>query len=628
MCGIAGFLDADPERDAWRTDALLERLRQRGPDGSASALRGNVALVQTRLAVVDLSERVRYPMANERGDVWLLFNGEVYGHRELRRELEGLGHRFATACDAEVVVHGWEEWGLGLFGRLDAMFALALLDERSGELILARDRCGIKPLVRTTGARLAFASDALALVAAGLSDGETDPEALSEFMAFHYVPPPLTGLQDVVQVDPGTAVLSAADGSLRTTTWAAPIFEAPAPQAPITTDALEGALRRSVGLQLHADVPVGVLLSGGIDSALVLSLAAEHGAAPTAYTLSFEGHGDYDEVELATVAARATGAAHHIERFDVGFADALAQLAHAYDTPFADSSAIATLQLSRFVRGEVTVALSGTGGDELFAGYSRHRAHRIGQLLRLVPKPLAAALARADPGRGGEQHNTIARVRSYAVRMAAARQDDPVRQYLRLVGNTTSSTGLAAVPALRADGARERVERRFTATLSRGGSTTRQFLGFDLATYLPGDLLVKEDRATMAVGLEGRVPVLGDDVLRIAALTPDAQKHSLRRGKLALRELARRRLPEEHTKARKRGFAVPLARMLQTSWAIEARDVFGDADSALIDRRAALALVDHRAAPAADVWALAALLAWEGAVTGARRSASRSAHAS
>lgn len=625
MCGIGGFLDADPERDAWRIDALQARLRQRGPDGSSSAVRGGIALVQTRLAIVDLSDRVQYPMANEAGDVWLVFNGEVYGHRELRRELEALGHRFATDCDAEVVVHGWEQWGHDLFGRLDAMFALAILDERSGELVLARDRSGVKPLVRTTGSRLAFASDALALVGAGLSAGEPDPEALSEFLAFHYVPPPLTGLRDVVQVEPGTAVVRAADGSVRATTWAAPVFEAPAPKSPVPPEELEAALRRSVGLQLHADVPVGVLLSGGIDSALVLSYAAEHGAAPTAFTLSFEGHGDYDELALARVAARSVGAEHRVERFDVGFADAVARLAHAYDTPFADSSAIATLQLARFVRREVKVALSGTGGDELFAGYSRHRVHRIGQLLQLVPKPVAAAIARGDQRRGAEHHGKLSRVRSYAVRLAAARQDDPVRQYLRLVGATTSPAGLAAVPELRSDAGRERVQRRFASTLAAGGSATRGFLGFDLATYLPGDLLVKEDRATMAVGLEGRVPVLGNDVLAVAARTPDSQKHSLRQGKLALREVAARRLPEEHTRARKRGFAVPLARMLEGGWAAEAQAFFADSDSHLVDRRAALELVDRRPVPAADVWALAALIAWEDAVQTARRGAVRKA---
>lgn len=621
MCGIAGFIDADPQRDAWRVDALQDRLRQRGPDGSSSLVRAGVALVQTRLAIVDLSERVSYPMTNETGDVWLVFNGEVYGHRKLRLELEALGHRFATGCDAEVLVHGWEQWGLDLFGRLDAMFALALYDERHGELVLARDRCGIKPLVRTTGARLAFASDALALVGAGLSDADPDPEALAEFLAFHYVPPPLTGLRDVVQVKPGTAVVISADGSVKTTRWATSVFEAPAPQRAVSIGELEESLRRSVALQLQADVPVGVLLSGGIDSALVLSMAAEHGAAPTAYTLSFEGHGDYDELELAKVAARAARAEHRVERFDIGFADAVAQVAHAYDTPFADSSAIATLQLSRFVRQEVKVALSGTGGDELFAGYSRHRVHRIGQLLRLVPKSLTAAIARREQGRGGERHSAVAQMRSHAVRLAAAQQDDPVRQYLRLVGSTTSPAGLAAAPALRGDGARDRVERRFAATLSRGGSTTRHLLGFDLETYLPGDLLVKEDRATMAVGLEGRVPVLGNDVLAVAARTPDSQKHSLRRGKLALRELAQRRLPEEHTKARKRGFAVPLARMLETSWAAEARELFGDTDSAFVDRDAALELLDCRPVPAADIWALSALVAWEGAVQAARRGA-------
>ena len=383
MCGIAGFEASAANADAARV--LAECLANRGPDGKWVLRRDSFTLVQTRLSVIDLSDRVQYPMPNESGDVWLLFNGEIYGHGVLRRELERRGHSFATACDAEVVVHAYEEWGIDGFRRLNGMFALALLDERSGRLVLARDRFGIKPLVRRLKGPFAFASDALSLVRAGLSEGRIDPGAIEEYAAFHYVPPPRTGIEDIGQVDPGTALVRGFDGSEQVVRWADRALWETAPAGPPPRlEELDAALTAAVGRQLVADVEVGIFLSGGVDSALLLSYAAELGSRPRAFTISFPGYGDYDEQPYASRLARAFGVPHVIAPFDLGFEQAVARTAEAFDCPFGDSSAIATLQLASLARPYVTVALSGTGGDELFGGYYRLRAHKLRRVARLL----------------------------------------------------------------------------------------------------------------------------------------------------------------------------------------------------------------------------------------------------
>jgi asparagine synthase (glutamine-hydrolysing) len=314
VCGIAGF-DVNGLDVPATSAALIRALTPRGPDGSWSAVRGSLALVETRLAVIDLSDDVVYPMQNESGDVHLVFNGEIYDHEVLRKELEARGHRFRTRCDAEVVLHGWEEWGVDVFPRLNGMFALAILDERSGDIVLARDRLGIKPLVRTTGSRFAFSSDAIALVEAGLSSGEIDLAALRSFVAFQYVVPPATGIADVIQVPPGTAVCRRRDGTEREVLWAETPFSRARSDGAATVDEANEALLDAVRRQLIADVEVGVFLSGGLDSTLVLSAAAALGARPQAFSLGFAGQGDYDEAGTAAHVAKRLGVPHHVTQF-------------------------------------------------------------------------------------------------------------------------------------------------------------------------------------------------------------------------------------------------------------------------------------------------------------------------
>lgn len=617
MCGIAGFeLIGDDGPARGRT--LNACLANRGPDGAWYAERAGYGLAQTRLAVIDLSDRVSYPLGNEDGTLWLLFNGEIYDYRLLRAELEGLGHRFNTNCDAEVVLHAYEQWHLNGLARLNGMYALAIFDERRDELVLARDPLGIKPLVRTTAGRLAFASDATALVSAGLSAGEIDREALEEYAAFHYVPHPRTGIRGIEQVSPGTAVRRRADGSERAFRFAPRPFEGPAPREPVALEELDAALRRSVKRQLVADVEVGVLLSGGIDSSLLLAYAAAQGARPTAFTIGFEGHGDFDESARAAAFARSVGVQHHVRRFGLAFGEAVESMAEAYDTPFGDASALATLQLARLAREHVTVVLSGTGGDDLYAGYYRHRVHRLRRALRFVPRPLLRRLADDGYGRGDERRSARALARSYVSRLARAGVGDNLEQYLGLVGDRTSSValqvlGMGADPAVRA-----RVAERLQLFEAADGSRLRQLQRFELGTYLAGDLLVKEDRATMAVGLEGRVPLLDAEMVSLAERVPDYQKASLLAGKRLLRELARRRLSQFPSRGRKRGFAVPLSDLFAGPWRADAIDWLHELDSTLVDGPAAARIVTRAPSVASDLWMVVALAAWERRVRLAR----------
>lgn len=620
MCGIAGFALEGGTDAPGASAALTAALANRGPDGSGSSRHAGYELVHTRLAIIDLSPAVEYPMPSEDGSVRLLFNGEIYDYPLLRAELERLGHTFRTRCDAEVVVHGYEEWGEGVFARLNGMYALAIADARSGRLLLARDPLGIKPLVYTTGGRFGFGSDAIALVRAGLSSGELDMQALDGFLALHFVLPPATGLADVRQVEPGSVLVREPDGRLESRRFVAQPLGPSVPRDFVPLEEFEHALSESVRRQLVADVEVGILLSSGIDSSLVLWYAAQHGARPHAFTLSFPGHGDYDEVAAARELAERMGVRHTVGELSVGFADAIGSVGAAFDQPFADSSAVATLELARLAADHVTVVLSGTGGDDLFAGYYRHRAHTVQRLVGALPAAARDRLAGLQVARGSERDSMGTLARSYVARLAQGAGGGPQRQYARTLASHGGGLpeGLVGVPR-----EPEAVVERL-AGLAHGSTILRGIQTAELATYLPGDLLTKEDRATMAVGLEGRVPLLDAAMVDLADRAPDRQKATLLQGKVPLRKLARRRLPARHWR-RKRGFAVPLQDLLAGPWARECRDWLDGRSSALVDTAQLARNVGGTAVSPADVWALCALVAWEERVTAAREPEAREA---
>jgi asparagine synthase (glutamine-hydrolysing) len=626
MCGIAGFECSGPS-DEEIGRRLLAGLADRGPDGGWFVTRGQYGLAQTRLAVVDLSDRVAYPMANESRDVWLLFNGEVYDHTRLRAELEGRGHRFRTRCDAEVMLHGYEECGLEFFSRIDGMFALALWDERRSELVLTRDQLGIKPLAHTSTGRFAFASDAVALVAAGLTRGEPDVEAIEDFATFHYVPMPATGVAGLIEVEPGVAVIRSRDGGMRRERWREIPFTATTKRPNVssrreTTEEVARALDESVRRQLIADVPVGVFLSSGIDSSLILDSAIRAGARPTAFTIGFGGQGDFDESAHARRFATQLGVRHVCRDLHLDFHNALASVSEAYDRPFADSSAIATLSLARMAREEVTVALSGTGGDDLFAGYYRHRAHLLAPLMARVPGTVLRWVACLERQDGDERGSAVALARSYLGRLSAAGHGDALSQYLSLTGGPGGG-GLSALVAGDRFDAKERVAHRFGLRDANRSSTLSTIQAFELQTYLPSDLLAKEDRATMAVGLEGRVPMLGRDLLDLAEVLDDRQLATMRTGKRVLRDIAAQRLPRYITMRRKRGFAVPLGALFRGPWREPALAWLRDSTSCLLEpREVADALENDRLHPA-STWAACVLIAWEARLAGVRVKASQ-----
>jgi len=614
MCGIGGFESSD--MDSERAARLRASLAHRGPDADSWGVHGGHVLIQTRLAVIDLSDRVTYPMGNETGDVWLTFNGEIYDHHLLRTQLEGLGQTFETRCDSEVVVHAFEEWDIEAFSRLNGMFALAIVDERDGRVVLARDEFGIKPLCHTTGASFAWSSDAVSLVEAGLADARFSEDDIGEFAGFHYVPPPHTGLTSVTQLPPGTVLTRDREGRTRSVRFSASRADTVEHHDSSPVERVDAALSAAVGRQLVADVDVGVLLSSGIDSALLLSYATEAGASPAAFTLAFPGAGNYDETAMAARVASFFGVAHEVESFDSTFSDALLGVSSAFDQPFADASSIATLQLASLARSGSTVVLSGTGGDEQFGGYNRLRAHRLRGVARII-----ASLGQAggeSGGRGVERRSAQALRSSYLRRLASCDNTSPDTQYMSLVGSSTTAIGLAALRMpISAGRARAAVAARHLPTNGGEASLLRRYMDFDRRSYLAGDVLAKEDRASMSVGLEARVPFLDAEVTRAGLSMGDGDLVSLRKGKLVLRELARRRLSPDLVRSGKRGFAVPLDQLLRGPWLPESIDWFDGAESELVDTDRVRQGLRASVLAAPDVWALGCPVSWEARINAA-----------
>jgi len=539
VCGIAGWFGIDGAGLApGRIRAALDSLRPRGPDGEGVWRGRDGVLLHRRLSVVDLSEAAAEPLPNEDGTVRLVVNGEVYGFRDLRRELLARGHALRSTGDAETIVHLYEDLGDGAIERLDGMFALALFDEPRGRLLLARDRAGKKPLfhVQTAAGGIAFASSPAALAALGAVALECDPRAVPDLVARGYVPAPRTPYRGVRELPPGSTLVWTREGGALTPRryWSAPFGRPPGADRPPA--GLRGAARevrrvvfRAVERRLVADVPVGVLLSGGLDSTIVAAVAARllprPGAALRTLCAGFEDPA-LDERPYARVVARALGARHEETVVPPPTPALVEALVVAHGGPFGDSSAIATWHLARFAREHVTVALAGDGGDELFAGYLRVAA---GATIERVAWPVRRAVA------------GLARLALDSVG-AARRPESRLGRLRRLL------TGLDA-------GGDE----------GRGpGSILDRRLAHEFETYLPGDLLPKMDRMSMAHGLEVRSPLLDTALVELAASLPDRFKLGPGlRTKRVLREAFKDLVPPAILRRGKRGFGVPLGAWLR-----------------------------------------------------------------
>ncbi|MER8833117.1 asparagine synthase (glutamine-hydrolyzing) [Mesorhizobium sp. M0045] len=595
MCGIAGILlasDSADTRPLRAIEQMTAALRHRGPDGEAFWVNceSGVAFGHRRLAIVDLSEAGRQPMHSESGRYVITFNGEIYNFRDLRRELESTGHHFRSASDTEVMLAAIESWGLEkALTRFAGMFALGLWDLRTRTLHLARDRMGKKPLyIASTRDALVFASELKAINRFPGFCQELDIDAAAAMLSKGWVPDDSCIWRGVFKLPPGSVLSvtaaefsgerSVASLSHRIRRWwslAEAATEGRAEQVAGSdeelTNELDGLLRLAVRERMIADVPLGAFLSGGIDSSTVVALMQAQSEKPVrTFTIAF-GEGGFDEAPHAAEVARHLGTDHTELHLSAAVArDVIPELPQIWDEPFADESQIPTLLVARLARRHVTVALSGDGGDECFAGYARHfmaarlrRQHILPSALRRALAAGTGLLARAArhdlvgklPLSEGARHALRGdRLNRLAQLLAAANEDE---LYRRLTGSSNENLSLHQPPSS------IHVEHRLDGLLSR-------LLYDDMAGYLPGDILVKLDRASMANSLEGRCPLLDHRVVEFAWRLPTNTKVRNGKGKWILRQLLRRYVPQRLIERPKQGFDVPIAVWLRgplLSWA-------------------------------------------------------------
>jgi asparagine synthase (glutamine-hydrolysing) len=562
MCGIAGFVSRNEHREMGSARAVLDRMcrviAHRGPDDQGMLVDDRVALGMRRLSIIDLSGG-HQPMSGCGGAVTIVFNGEIYNYRELQRELESRGHQFKTHSDTETIVHAYEEYGAGCVEHLRGMFAFAIWDSRSLELFIARDRVGKKPLYYTItpGGSLIFGSELKSLREHPEFRAEINIEALDAYLTFGYVPDPLTIFRDVHKLPPGHHLLFK-DGRVRVEQyWDFPYEhpqQNPARSEDECLEELRELLDEAVRLRMEADVPLGAFLSGGVDSSTVVGLMARHATQPVK-TFSIGFHEDsYNELKYARIAAERFGTDHHELVVTPDICEIVDDLVWHFDEPFADSSAIPTYMVSTLAREHVTVALSGDGGDELFAGYTRYALDRkrrgFANLPRVVRQGVMQPLGRNLPhGAWG---------RNYLHNVAL----DPLDRYIEDVSVFTrlNKPSLYTKSFQQQLGASEAAQRfRELAARSRADASLDPLLYLDSKTYLPGDILTKVDRMSMAVSLEARVPLLDHKLIEfVCTRIPASMKMKGLETKHIFKRAVRDLVPTEILDRPKQGFGIPI----------------------------------------------------------------------
>src|SRR6266581_1374057 len=552
MCGICGVVSANGSADPERVARMSATLVHRGPDSSGEFCDGTAALAARRLSIIDL-ETGDQPIANEDGTLHVVQNGEIYNYRELRRELERAGgHHFRTQGDTEVLLHLYEEHGDGFAERLRGMFAIAIWDGRRRRFVLARDRFGIKPLYyRAADRELAFASELRAL-----PRGEIDVDALEAFLAFNSIPAPLTIFKEVRKL-PAGHLLDWEDGSVELKRFArpAPIEELREDEEAELVEELRSRLRDSVRAHLVSDVPVGVLLSGGVDSAFLAALAADESSeALRTFSIGFEER-SFDELAGARLVAERYGTQHRELVLRPDAALLLPALADAFDEPFADSSALPTYLVSQLASEDVKVALSGEGGDELFGGYHTYvadlLAERFGPLAS-ASRPLVELLP-TSTSRASFDYKAKRFVR--AAHLPPLERHHGWKEIFSPDLRAELTGGRSAFDPV------DILRTRYHET--EGADELARLQDVDLGIYLVDDLLVKTDRASMAHSLEARVPYLDTVVTNLALALPTRHKIRGFAKKVLLRKAAEPLLPREIVNGRKRGFSIPAAAWLR-----------------------------------------------------------------
>jgi asparagine synthase (glutamine-hydrolysing) len=536
-------------------------MEHRGPDDGGLEIHDGVGLGIRRLAIIDLAGG-RQPMHNEDGTVRVVFNGEIYNYRELRRELEGKGHRFATSSDTEVIVHLWEESGTMFPTRLNGMFAIAVHDVARRRVVLARDPVGIKPLYYALhGGTLVFGSEVKAVLASGLVPRELDLDALGQFLAWEYVPGAATLLRHVRKLRPAEMLVLDLDTGARELSryWDIPSSEDRDDAGGVDwEEEVDAAVQRCVRRQMVSDVPLGAFLSGGVDSSLVV---AAMGEGARTFTIGFDDP-SYSEVAWSKRVAAELGVSHRVEVIRPQVVDLFQRLMHFMDDPIGDFSIFPTYLVSRLAREDVTVALSGDGGDELFGGYETYLAEEAAAQWMRVPAPIRGlvepAVRRWRPT--AAKKGLINRAKRFVE--GFEHDDDLGHARWRVFAGEAVRRELLTPEAREAMptpvGAHIAELRREASTRDRRD----QALYVDLRSYLVDNCLVKVDRMSMACSLETRVPLLDPELIELAFRMPSSLKYSARRTKILLKRVASRHAPRGAIYRPKQGFSIPIKNWL------------------------------------------------------------------
>ncbi|MBY0279291.1 asparagine synthase (glutamine-hydrolyzing) [Candidatus Binatia bacterium] len=621
MCGIAGQLFHDPTRrvDPAAILRMTDTIRHRGPDDGGVWTDGSVGLGSRRLAVIDLSPRGHMPMTNEDGSLHVVFNGEIYNFHELRDELRAKGHVFRSDSDTEAILHLWEEYGERLVERLRGMFAFALWDASTRTLFAARDRLGKKPLYYVHDAHgFVFGSEPKALLQAPGVEAGVDLLSIHHYLTWGYVPSPFSAFRGMRKLPPAHS-LTVRGGRLDVRRyWTLRYGPKHTASEDRLAEELQSLLEESVRLRLISDVPLGALLSGGVDSSAIVATMRRLTSGPVrTFSIGFDQPA-YDELAYARLVAQHFGTEHHELVVKPDAAAILPKLVWYYNEPYADSSALPAFQLCAMARRSVTVALAGDGGDELFAGYDRHAATAVAARFDVVPAPLRAALARGVGALG-----TVGAPKTLVYRLARFVEGlplDPVARYARWLAVFDNSLKLGLYTADFAAQVASHDSLELLADLYRRSDAedfVEATLDADLQMYLPDDLLVKMDIASMACSLEVRSPLLDHHLVEFAARLPRRMKLRGLVQKHLLKRVMHDVLPEPILARRKMGFGVPIDNWLRGELRETAYDV-------LLDRRAIARgyfradalrrLLDEHASGAAfhhhRLWALLMLELW------------------
>jgi asparagine synthase (glutamine-hydrolysing) len=617
MCGIAGKFNFDPANpiDSGRLTAMTTAVAHRGPDADGFYIGGGVGLGHRRLSIIDLSTGDQ-PLANEDRTIWVVFNGEIYNFAEIRSELETFGHRFRTHSDTEVIVHAYEQWGDASVDRFRGMFAYAVWDEPRRRLLLVRDRIGVKPLYYSaTRSGVTFGSEIKSLLEDPDVPRGWSAEALDAYLALQYIPCPQTMYRGIWKLPPGH-LLVAENGRVRTRRYWDLTFtgDGDVAREEEYLERLDQLVTESVKLRLVSDVPLGAFLSGGIDSSAVVAAMAETCAGRVVTTsVGFDEHA-FDELAHARTVARHLGVEQHEKIVKPDIVDLLPKLAWHLDEPFADSSAVPTYYVSKAAREQVTVALSGDGGDELWAGYARHRVEQmeltarrwLGPVGGRVAGRLAARLPLGVKGARSLRHLALtpaeacARKHAYGLFEAGARGALYSSDFAHQVRDADPFVSFRLA---------------YESCPSRDPLDCALYV--DVKTYLVDDIMTKVDKMSMAVSLESREPLLDHKLLEFAATVPTGLKLKNGQSKYLLRRLLERRVPKSIVDRPKQGFEAPIGEWLRgplapmvdgllTDGRLRDRGIFDDKAIAGVWRAHREGRQDHRH----RLWSLVMLELW------------------